>query len=401
MDRVFVRYPEKGMRERLSFELPAKESTVAYTARTNSEISILDVSDEGRALLESEGAILYENVEFDKFPGDQGQGLDRLESLLAQWGDFPLEKCAKDVMEHINAPKAWKKSTGKGVTIAMVDSGVNGDQPEFVNRSTLDVPSAYQGDHWDDQVGHGTMCAAVACGSTKAGGKYDGVAPGATLLSARTTCRTDDIYDIFEQLIIWKTSGQIKGPLVVNNSYGVKLCVPPYKLPEDHPYLDIVKAAVSADIMVVFAAGNNHRDYCQHDPESHEPNSIWAANSADEVFCVGAVDWNERNTDAATPHSNSSRGPGQWSANRGKPDCVAPCYGEVLWKSSYLYLPWWGTSGAAPQVAGLAALVLSLNPTMKPHQVAELILNACKSLPGHEYCIGKGLIDCQQAVAAL
>ena len=66
-----------------------------------------------------------------------------------------------------------------------------------------------------------------------------------------------------------------------------------------------------------------------------------------------------------------------------------------------MYLPWWGTSGAAPQVSGLAALLLSLNPGMRPDEIANIVRSSCKGLAAHEYCAGKGLIDCFNAVAAL
>jgi serine protease AprX len=400
MGRVFVRYPQKGMREKLSLAVDSEKGVRVYNARTNTQISILDVTDEGREVLRAEGATVYENIKFDKFPGRHTFGLSNVEELEAI-KKFPLEKTLGDIVERISAPKAWERTKGKGVTIAIVDSGITGNRCEFANRSDLDVPSAFQGNHWQDENGHGTMCASIACGSTASSGRYSGVAPEATLLSARTSCETDDIYDIYEQLIIWKNSGKISGPLVINNSYGMKICTEPYEFPQDHPYLDLVKEAVSAGIIVVFAAGNNHREYCGHDANNHSPNTIWAANSADEILCVGAVDWNDSNTNPETPHSNSSRGPGQWSATQSKPDCVAPCYGEVLWRSSYLYLPWWGTSGAAPQVAGLAALALSQAPQLKPDEVGDLIRSSCERLSGHKYCVGQGMINCQSVVAAL
>ena len=86
----------------------------------------------------------------------------------------------KDVIEHINAPKAWaKKARGKGVTIGIVDTGVASVMKEFpaTRRSAYSKSFAYAEGPWVDTKGHGSMCAAIAAGSTTAGGKYDGVAP--------------------------------------------------------------------------------------------------------------------------------------------------------------------------------------------------------------------------------
>jgi Subtilisin-like serine proteases len=397
MTKVFVRYPDSRMRERMAVEIQTSTKAPVYNARTNSQISILSLTDEAQDLLKQAGAVIYENVRLDKF---SGEGEDEKPQLTTCAG-LPLGKSIDDVLDRINAPKAWERSTGKGVTIVILDSGIDGTRPEFDGRhSDVDIASNYHGQHWHDDSGHGTMCAAIACAKKNSLAKHNGVAPDANLISARTTFDTDDIFLIFEELITCKASGKVTGPLVVNNSYGRRICAPFHKLPRDHPYLEVVELAVSSGITVVFAAGNNHCE-CKHDAKSYEPNSIWAANSVDNILCVGAVDWNDSNTDPATPHSNSSRGPGQWSCNHPKPDCVAPCYGEVLWGTSYMYLPWWGTSGAAPQVSGLAALLLSLNPGMRPDEIANIVRSSCKDLAAHEYCVGKGLIDCFNAVAAL
>lgn len=399
MSKVFVRYPDDRMRERMTREIQKSSRARIYNARTNPRISLLNLTDEAQEVLQQAGAKVYENVTLDKF---EDAGESELPQLIPEFGQLPLDKSIEDVLDQINAPKAWERSTGKGVNIAILDSGIDGSRAEFQGRqSDLDIGSTHQGHHWSDDAGHGTMCAAVAGARKNKVARYNGVAPDATLIAARTTFETDDIFMIFEELITLKGSGRITGPLVVNNSYGRKICHPLHKLPEDHPYLEVVRLAVSSGITVVFAAGNNHREHCNRDALSHEPNSIWGANSIDEVICVGAVDWNDSNTNPATAHSNSSRGPGQWSRNHLKPDCVAPCYGEVLWGGRYMYLPWWGTSGAAPQVSGLAALLLSLNPSMRPEEIATVIRGSCKRLSGHGYCIGNGLIDCDRAVAAL
>jgi subtilisin family serine protease len=64
-------------------------------------------------------------------------------------------------------------------------------------------------------------------------------------------------------------------------------------------------------------------------------------------------------------------------------------------------MPWWGTSGACPQVAGLAALLLAVSPGLSPAQVADLIRKTCRPLGASATCVGAGLIDCEAAVAAI
>jgi subtilisin family serine protease len=266
----------------------------------------------------------------------------------------------------------------------------------------VDLPSAYAGKHWKDTKGHGSMCAVIAGGSAGGGARSDGVAPEATILAARSTLLASDIYTIYDGLIDAKANGTIPGPLVISNSYGLYRCDPPPGLPKDHPYLDIVLAAVDAGIPVVFAAGNNHHDVkCNHDPTAAGPNTIWAVNSHDRILSVGTVDKNLSNQDPANPHVNSSRGPGQWAEVHQKPDCVAPTFGEVAWGCDYRSMAWWGTSGACPQVAGLAALLLAVNASLTPAEVGDIIRSTCRALSAPRTCVGAGLIDCAAAVAAV
>jgi serine protease AprX len=224
------------------------------------------------------------------------------------------------------------------------------------------------------------------------------VAPDATLLSARTNLLATDIYKLYDWILARKASGEISGPIVMSNSYGLYTCSVPAGLSQDHPYRQILLDAVAAGVVVVYAAGNNHHDVlCNHDPKKCSPNSIWAVNSLDEVLSVGTVNWDNRMD--AGQHANSSRGPGQWAQAHKKPDCVAPTYGEVIWGSGYQVMEWWGTSGACPQVAGLAALLLSIDPRLKPAQVGDLIRQTCQDIQLPRTCAGAGLIDCEAAVA--
>lgn len=290
------------------------------------------------------------------------------------------------------------------MSIAVVDTGICGSRPEFPawKRSPIDLPTAFRGDHWRDPRGHGSMCAAIAAGTTDDGGRFDGIAPGATLIAARTTLvdsRVHDICAIYDHLIELKRCGVIGGPLVIGNSYGLRRREPLDHGPDQDPLVRVVRAAVNEGIPVVFGVGNNHHDEMgRHDPTAPGPDTVWGVNSLEEVISVGAVDWNESNQDPTTRHRNSSRGPGQWAGRNPKPDCVAPTYGRVVWGCRTRRLEWWGTSGACAQVVGLAALLLSVDPGLTPAEVGEIIRETARPTGAPRECVGHGVIDCAAAV---
>ncbi|MGJ4951753.1 S8 family peptidase [Bradyrhizobium sp. HKCCYLS20291] len=363
-------------------------------------------TDEMRAQLARSGAEIFEDVQFKSFAGDDDDddgGEER--SGAGSWPFAPQLDLAdgysmQDVAEQVRAPEAWRRTRGEGVTIAIVDTGIADRLREIsrLRRSSLDLDSHYAGRHWCDPEGHGSMCAAIAAGSRADGGRYDGVAPGATVLAARSTLFASDVALVYDELSRARAEGRLKGPLVVSNSYGLEDCTSANVLPIDHPYMTGILALISSGVFVCFAAGNNHTDVCKHDPYSCGPNSIWGPNSHDDVFSVGTVNRDFTNCDPMSPHVNSSRGPGEWANRTVKPDCVAPTYGEVAWGTSYRRMRWWGTSGACPQVAGAAALVLSVYPTLSPTEVADVIRDTCCLLPEGKTCVGHGLLDCRDAV---
>jgi serine protease AprX len=341
--------------------LKMHEHTRAVISQEDNHVVIADLPEETIQELRKEPHFkVYEDIEFrptmyplpasDWWRRQIGQPLPFTTPV---WHS----KKQSDVMDHIGASKAWSRARGEGVTIAVVDTGTDGSMHEFPNRSTDSYAPSFA-TPWDDTVGHGTMCAAIACGNNGSGGRYNGVAPDATLLVARSTLFATDLYLIYQHLLKRKRGGAFAGGIVVSNSYGLYTCTPP-TYPQGHPYVDLVKKCVQDGMVFVFAAGNNHSfGLCNHPEVDDHPNTIWAVNSIDEVITVGTVDWNETNNTSGGEHANSSRGSGQWSTRQDKPDVVAPTYGEVVWGGGYQRMEWWGTSGACPQVAGLAALLL-------------------------------------------
>jgi subtilisin family serine protease len=383
-----------------------KENSSARASATQPGTVVADLDIGTANHLVQQGAKLYEDLQFQIFdpalPSDPKAHYWRTApSPMFDIGAPPAGVNLTTVMQAINVSEAWKVTKGKGVTIAIVDTGIVDSLKEVgaPRRSALDLKGTYLGNHWGDDVGHGSMCATIAAGSQSQGGRYDGVAPEATVVAARSDLTATDIFFIYEGLIDAKKSGLIAGPLVISNSYGLYQCSSDNILEQDHPYLKTVLAAIDAGIVVVFAAGNNHWNVkCNFDPTADGPNTIWSINSHDRIISVGTVDRDGSNQKPPTPHVNSSRGPGEWALQHKKPDVVAPTYGEIVWGDSYRVMDWWGTSGACPQVSGLAALLLGANPALTHDQIAEIIRSTAKKLPGPPSCVGAGMIDCGAAI---
>ncbi|GAB4067145.1 S8 family serine peptidase [Ancylobacter sonchi] len=396
MDHVFVRMPSAQFKIDLlqGSLLTLHPERRPRASLTQSDTMVMQVDDVERHRLQDLGAKIYDDVQFEVLPGGLGGGLQDGPAAPMALGNL------KDVIEQIGAPEAWERSRGRGVSIVVIDTGVHADLREIGldRRSAIDLADAYRGQVWADDNGHGSMCAAIAAGSSVTG-RYDGVAPEAQVLSARTNLKSVDLYRIYDRLMRQRQQGLLEGPVVATNSYGLYVCDSPDVMPDDHPYMSIVEDAIASGIFVCFAAGNNHHSgLCEHQADQCGPNSIWGPNSHDDVFSIGTVDRLLTNCDTLTPHADSSRGPGEWAKRFFKPDCVAPTYGEVPWGSVYRRMGWWGTSGACPQVAGLAALILSVAPAASPAQVAQLIRETCSGLPLGSNCVGSGVIDCVAAV---
>lgn len=379
------------------------ERTKPVVSKEDEHVIIADLpEDTVQKIRESDHFEVYEDIRFrpigspDPDIGDwwARRGGQAQTTISAPWSSLSQS----DVMDHIRVPSAWSVSRGNNVTIAVVDTGTDGSVPEFQRRSPYSYAPSYS-NPWEDLIGHGTMCAAIACGSDVSGGRYNGVAPDATLLTARSTLYATDLYLIYEHLLRHKRAGSFDKGLVVSNSYGLYVCTAPTFV-AGHSYVDLVRECVQNGIVFVFAAGNNHAfEGCGHPEADDHPNTIWAVNSIDEVITVGTVDREESNQATGRAHANSSRGPGQWSTRADKPDVVAPTYGEVAWGGGYRHMEWWGTSGACPQVAGLAALLLSRDPSLTPGDIQTIVRSSARELAAKpQNCVGAGIIDCLEAL---
>lgn len=407
---LFQRVLTLGHGDESAALLAQQTSTETHVGWMLSQNSMVVESEEVADFLARRGALLYPDFYFQILDEHAVPDNPKCRYWEPNDGNSLMESAPgslKDVLVHINADAVRQLTNGEGATIAIIDTGVHENLAEIGGNRRLRWfnPDTYHADrHWVDRQGHGSMCAVIAAGS-KDPGLFDGVAPGSSVISCRTDFSAADISALYLNLISIKQNKQISGPLIVNNSYGLYTCQSPGVMPADHPFMDAINLAIDQGITVVFAAGNNHHDIaCNHPPDADGPNTIWGPNSHDRVLSVGTVNRNNSNQDPSTPHVNSSRGPGEWADKHPKPDCVAPTYGIVKWANEPKSMAWWGTSGAAPQAAGLAALiqsyaVQSLGGPFQPDEVNDIIRTSCRPLPAPRSCVGRGLIDCAAALA--
>jgi serine protease AprX len=295
----------------------------------------------------------------------------------------------------IGADKLWAAGiTGKGVGVAVVDSGINGGMPDFRNadgssRITANVIANPDATRPGDDVGHGTHVAGIIAGNSlnrdiadPARGAYVGIAPEADLVAVKTADDDGDstVLDVITALQFVVDHKDDLNIRVVNLSVSSDT---PASYRED-PLDAAVEFAWHAGIVVVAAAGNRGAaaDAVHYAP-GNDPYVI-SVGATDEV---GTLDPSDDVT-----ATFSSRGVTQDGV--AKPDLLAPgarIVAPLATGSAFQalcpdcvvgadYLRMGGTSMSAPVVAGAAALLLQARPELNPDEVKAL-LTASTSAP--------------------
>ncbi|MET8121636.1 S8 family serine peptidase [Micromonospora sp. NPDC005189] len=283
----------------------------------------------------------------------------------------------------IGAPAAWQAGyTGKGVTVAVLDSGYDTDHPDLAGRVSAAADFTGTGSV-EDRFGHGTHVAATVAGSG-AGGRHRGVAPDAKLAMGKVL---DDSGAGPEEWLLagmeWAVTKA--GAKVVNLSLG--------GAPSDGT--DPVSQAVnrlSADHGTLFVAAAGNRG-------AYAP--VSAPASADAALAVSSVDSADRIS------GFSSRGP-RIGDGALKPELAAPGEAILAARATGAYpgtagapdhVPLSGTSMAAPHVAGAAAILAQRHPDWTGTQLkAALVGSAATARESRVFDVGAGRVDVARAV---
>ncbi len=336
-----------------------------------------------------------------------------------QWHLAPTTVNGFAINQHIHAEQAWQTTRGAGVTIAIIDDGVDQNHEEFSESGKIIAPrdtvlDINNANPKRREENHGTSCAGVACASGKH--QASGVAPKAKLMPIRSGA----LGSIAEAKAFQWASDQ--GADIISCSWG----------PADGPWWDsehplhrlvfwmpdssrlaieyaLANGREGKGCVITWAAGNGNENV-DLDGYASFPKVITVAASNDRgtrsyysdygkaVWCCFPSD--DVNTEYI-PHPPPLT-PGIWTTDR----MGWPGYNEGDIKGNYTG-SFGGTSSACPGVAGVVALMLSANPNLSWKEVKELIKNSCDKIDaefgnydpnGHSPFYGYGKINAAKAV---
>lgn len=317
---------------------------------------------------------------------------------------------------HANVEAAWMLSQGEGIRIAVIDDGCDIDHEELAGSGKIVAPRDVTRKTDDPRPGsrdnHGTACSGVACASGQHGAS--GVAPKAQLIPIRYVSPLGSQAEA--DAFVWAAS---HGADVISCSWGPE--DGDWSDPSDSvhrqvvPLPDSTRVAIDWAIangrngkgcVITFAAGNGNESVDNDGYASYSKviavaachakgkksaysdfgNAVWCAfPSNDTVLPIPGI-WTTDRSGAA------GYNPGQVS--RG--DAVGNYVNDFG-----------GTSSACPGVAGVAALMLSRNPTLRWDEVKDLLKRSCDRIDaaagqynadGHSPFYGYGRVNARRAV---
>ncbi|MEU5753636.1 S8 family serine peptidase [Streptomyces sp. NPDC047829] len=365
---------EQGLGDSATGELP-----LIVTYEKGTRVATPRGTQRTRALPSVRGAA----VEADKGRNFWREFTRRGAGIDGVWLDGRVTAAMAGSNAQIGTPEAWQAGlTGKGVTVAVLDSGVDAGHPDLAGR-VAQSRSFIAGEEVADRHGHGTHVASTVGGSGAASdGAERGVAPGATLAVGKVL---DDSGSGSESEIIagMEWAARDVGADIVSMSLGST---------EASDGTDPMAEAVNTlsretGALFVIAAGN-----------TGAPSSIGSPGAADAALTVGAVD----SADEAAYFT--SAGP-RHGDNALKPDLSAPGV-DILAARSRLsegsgdYTSMSGTSMATPHVAGVAALLAEEHPDWSGARLKDALMSSSKRLDASAYHLGAGRVSVPDAIGA-
>jgi subtilisin family serine protease len=345
------------------------------------------------------------------------QEVGRKAAFPEQWHLKRTTISGNNVNAHANVEAAWMLSEGEGVTIAVIDDGVDLDHEEFAGAGKIVAPRDVTRESDDPRPGtfdrHGTACAGVACANGNHGAS--GVAPRTKLMPIRLVSSLGSQAEA--DAFVWAADhgadviscswGPVDGQWWNSNDPQHDAVVP---LP-DSTRLAIDYAVNQGrngkGCVITWAAGNGNESVDNDGYASYE-----------KVIAVAACNDHGKKADysdtgdalwCAFPSSNGtpSHTPGIWTTDvSGARGYNAGDTSDGDQAGDYTN-SFGGTSSACPGAAGVAALVIARNPDLRHDEVKEILRQSCDRIDasvgeysdqGHSQKYGYGRLNAQHAV---
>jgi len=279
-------------------------------------------------------------------------------TTIGQWGP-----------RRVGLPMAWDITTGSAdVVVAILDSGLRADFPDFSGRvvspySVLTHSSSSAA--WQDNLGHGTAVAGVAVAQGNNGEGIAGAAWNVKIMPVKISEAGESDTAILAEAIQYAVD---EGADVINISFSGRQT--------SHTLTAAVGYAVEKGVAIVAAAGNDGA------------HSVSYPAGLPGVIAVGATG----RSDTLWPSSNTGDAL----------DIVAPGDDIISYSLKYAspFAYWDGTSLSSPLVAGVVGLMLSVDSSISPDEVAEIIAGTADDLGagGWDKEHGWGLLNAGEAV---
>ena len=272
-------------------------------------------------------------------------------------------------LSKINATTAWDTTQGAGVTIAILDSGVDGTHPDLAPNLVGGYNAYDNNTDTSDVCGHGTAVAGSAAARTDNGTGVAAVAGQAKIMPIRIAfydSAAGGCYAYSSTIASGITWAADHGARVANVSYG--------PLAGDPTIQNASQYMKNKGGLVFISAGNNGIN------ENLTPTT--------SLIAVSATDSNDAFASWSSYGnfvSVSAPGAGIWTTSRGG-----------------IYQAWQGTSFAAPVAAGVAALMMSAAPSLSSSQIEQALFASSVDLgaAGRDPQFGYGRVDAYAGVKA-
>ncbi|MGW3788997.1 type VII secretion-associated serine protease mycosin [Micromonospora chokoriensis] len=273
-------------------------------------------------------------------------------------------------LDELRIDQAHEISTGRGVVVAVLDTGVEANHPDLRGQ-VLAGGRSYggSGDGRTDEEGHGTHMAGIIAANSGGRDGVDGIAPGAKILPIKL--RKAGETNTAAAVTLGIRMAVDGGAKVINMSFGG----PGSASPDE---VSAIKYALDRDVVVIASAGNT---------------------SEGDTSVI-----NPANTPGVIAVTGTTRGGRFWSGSAQGPEAVVAAPGDGIYNAANEGGYGWGdgTSDSAAIVSGLAALIRAKYPDLNAPSVINRIIRTARDAgpSGRDPQYGFGVIDPVKALTA-